>query len=171
MGRLRIWLNIKSAWATVSASCFLLRIGLRRSKNNHSHTCSLHHKQSDVNDSTCACVQCTSAAHAHQCNTGTSKQTQDNRMAVFVIAAFALFCYDTDNRLLISPIFIYHWDFFFKIKKVVWSSWNKSIDRRQWKQQLKWAYKMHLGGWNAWSGSQLPGLAIKQTWNRIAGAW
>ena len=82
---------------------FLLRIC--RSKNNHPHTCSLHHKQSVVNNSTCACVQCTSAAHARQCNTGTSKQTQDNRMAVCVVDAFALFCHDTDNCLLISPIY------------------------------------------------------------------
>ena len=115
--RLRILPNIKSAWGTVSASC---------SKNNHSHTCSLHHKQSDVNNSTCACVQCTSAADAHQCNTGTSKQTKDNRMAVCVIDAFALFCYDTDNRLLIGPIFIHRFIFFLKVKKVVWLSWHKS---------------------------------------------
>ena len=49
----------------------------------------------------------TSAAHVHQCNTGTSEQTQDNQMAGYVIDAFALFCYDTDNHLLIGPIFIY----------------------------------------------------------------
>ena len=98
--RLRIWPNIKSACGTVSTSC-LLRIC--RSKNNHSHTTSsLHHKHdkhSDVNNITCACMQCTSAAHAHQCNTGTSKQTQDNQMAVCIVYAFVLFCYETDNRL------------------------------------------------------------------------
>ena len=65
--RLQIWPNIKSAWGTVSASCLL---GICRSKDNHSHTCSLHRKhdkQSDVNNSMCACVQCATAAHAHQC--------------------------------------------------------------------------------------------------------
>ena len=44
--------------------------------------------------------------------TGTSKQTQDNRMAVCVVDAVALFFYDTDNRLLIGHIFNYRWDFF-----------------------------------------------------------
>ena len=167
MGRLRIWLNIKSAWGTVSASCFLLRIGLRHSKNNHSHTCSLHHKQSDVNDSTCACVQCISAAHAHQCKTGTSKQTRDNRMAFrhWRFCVVLLWHKQSSNNKSYIHLSL---RLFLRIKKVVWPSWHKSIDRLQWKKQLKWAYKMHLGGWNAWSGSQLPGLAIKQTWSRIA---
>ena len=60
--RLQIWPNIKSAWGTVSASCLL---GICRSKDNHSHTCSLHRKhdkQSDVNNSMCTCVHRTCAS-------------------------------------------------------------------------------------------------------------
>ena len=70
--------------------------------------------------------------------TGTSKQTQDNQMAVCVVDAVALFFYDTDNRLLIGHIFNYRWDFSCRPKKLF-----VQVDQkyRQRKQPLEWACK------------------------------
>ena len=70
--------------------------------------------------------------------TGTSKQTQDNRIAVCVVDAVALFFHDTDNRLLIGHIFNYRWDFFCRPKKLF-----DQVDTKvsTTKQPLEWAYK------------------------------
>ena len=51
---------------------------------------------------------------------------------------YALFCYDTDNCLLIGPIFIHRWDFFAGEKSCLTKLTQKYPQQ---KQPLKWAYK------------------------------